>query len=98
MRPVGRVAEPGSLDHRSNMVRACVIFILVGQMLVAAVSAADSLQATEPSYDGRALSAWVKNLPVPCDFEATEEYATNAAVVAVRKIGTNALPDLLVWF
>ena len=77
------------------MIRTCVIFVL---FILATASAADSLQPAEPLYGGRALSAWLKDLPVPRDFESTEQYATNAAVVAVRNIGTNALPDLLRWF
>ncbi len=52
----------------------------------------------EPVWGGCSLSAWVRELPVPGEFDQDrEQYATNVAVRAVRRVGTNALPFLIGW-
>jgi HEAT repeat protein len=62
--------------------------------------AADLSSPAEPIYKGQLLSAWLEQLPLYREGEdnlASQEYATNEAVIAIRKIGTNALPCLLSW-
>src|SRR5580765_1343386 len=62
---------------------------VVGLIVAGAVRERDS---AEPVYKGRKLSEWVMELPP----EPTT-YGRSEAEVALREIGTNALPYLLKW-
>src|SRR5437762_13118149 len=62
---------------------------VVGLILAGAFRPRDG---AEPEYGGRKLSQWVVELPPDAS-----ESGTSAAEIAVRNIGTNALPYLLTW-
>ncbi|MSU58610.1 MAG: hypothetical protein EXS35_10610 [Pedosphaera sp.] len=50
------------------------------------------LRSDEPEFEGRRLSAWLRNLEaMPVDNSANRRHA----VLAVRQMGTNAIPSLL---
>jgi hypothetical protein len=63
-----------------------VIFCVIISMLVLAYN-----PASEPSYEGKSLSAWLREVP---DNEDPDERAKRAEN-AIRAMGTNALPRLL---
>jgi hypothetical protein len=62
------------------------------------------LREQEPSYNGRTLSEWLEiyNTTWPYDrfgnrYEGADEAQQKEALIAVQKIGTNAIPYLLKW-
>jgi hypothetical protein len=64
--------------------------IAVAGIALLALLAWTALRAPEPVYQGRPLSDWLARL-----YTGTDEQARNEATVAVRRIGTNAIPTLL---
>lgn len=66
---------------------------IIGGVLLAAVLVAWAIQIssvrTEPTHDGRPLSHWLE------DLRAENPVVRTNGAVAIRKIGTNALPHLI---
>src|SRR5438105_3314 len=68
--------------------RRSVIVALIGCVMAAIVMAIVWPRNREPEYGGKRLSEWLG---------AYEASPSDEAQVAVRRIGTNALPWLLRW-
>lgn len=69
------------------MRRRWKILLLAACGLIAVVAVCFfCLRENEPSYNGRTLSEWLERAP-----------GDRAAILAVRQIGTNAVPLLLKW-
>lgn len=78
--------------------RRSKIFLLAACALIAIVAACFfSLRDNdEPSYHGRTLSQWLEHCPL-VDGIPPESDEEQQAVAAVRAIGSNAVPTLLLW-
>jgi hypothetical protein len=64
--------------------------------LMSTVTQCSGLSAAEPSLDGRPLSEWLM-IYVQRVWGNKQQRAQNEGYIAVRRIGTNALPCLLEW-
>jgi HEAT repeat protein/PBS lyase HEAT-like repeat-containing protein len=74
------------------MKRGCALGFVIGVLVaVAAVIALSLPRSSEPTYKGRTLSAWLS------DYGFGNAQEQSHAVIAIQKIGTNALPWLLKW-
>src|SRR5882724_229678 len=78
-----------SCDIRSMRVRAQLL-ILLSFLAAVAATAGDK----EPTYEGRSLSEWLHELDPHLMYEV---HHPPPEIVAIRQIGTNALPLLLKW-
>jgi hypothetical protein len=65
-------------------------YLILGVLVLAGVLVALSKREREPEYGGKRLSEWVLALP-PSPTGGTD------AELALRSIGTNAVPFLLKW-
>jgi len=75
--------------------RICLVMLILavaGLVGLIVAGAWRPRNGTEPEYAGRRLSQWVMELPAD-----TSPTGQSVAEVAIRNIGTNALPYLLKW-
>jgi len=68
------------------LLAAVAALVIVGWLL------SGVFRAREPEYGGKRLSEWVLMLPPDAD-----PFGQTKAEVALRSIGTNAVPHLLRW-
>lgn len=88
LRPLSRATQAGCWAAQPRMHMTQLVIPLAAVFLLGCSA---NRRPQEPSYKGTSLSDWFERLPGP----AVEFPQTNEAIVALRSMGTNALPFML---
>jgi HEAT repeat protein len=81
---ISRTCHPAGMGKKRGILLAVLFVALLGGL------AWVLSRPTEPVYQGKPLSAWLKDF-----YYGWDEDTNQAAFVAFREMGTNAVPDLL---
>src|SRR5260370_2105057 len=81
---ISRICHPAGMGKKRGILLAVLFVALLGGLVWV------PCRASEPVYQGKPLSAWLKDL-----YPEWKEDVSPHAVVAFREMGTNAIPALL---